>query len=139
MKSQPKAEILTALVCDDARKEASGKEIVIGIYTGDILVQAYPASLSLCLWILASFKSKGATPLQLRLVGGDGSQLVHFEGTAEIDQPDTPATLPLPRFLFSVGKNSRLKFEWRIGAGEWQTVIEKQVRLHPAGAKASVV
>jgi hypothetical protein len=40
-----KEQVRSVLICDDVRKEASGKDIAIGIYNGLILFNEFPGSL----------------------------------------------------------------------------------------------
>lgn len=39
------------IVCDDVRKEVTNKDILIGVYAGDIVVPAFPAVLTVAFWI----------------------------------------------------------------------------------------
>lgn len=39
------------IICDDVREENNGKSIIIGIYTGDILVKKFPCVLNLSVWL----------------------------------------------------------------------------------------
>ena len=44
-------EIKTVIFCDDIRKEITNKDILIGVYAGDIVVPSFPTPLALALWI----------------------------------------------------------------------------------------
>lgn len=47
-----KPRVVTAVVCDDIRREDNGKEILIGVYTTDLRLQGYPAQIPVSVWIL---------------------------------------------------------------------------------------
>jgi hypothetical protein len=40
-------KIISVLICDDVRREENGKEILIGVYSGDIIVTRFPAAMAL--------------------------------------------------------------------------------------------
>lgn len=39
------------ILCDDVRREVTGKDIIIGVYGGKVAVGAYPAMISAAIWI----------------------------------------------------------------------------------------
>lgn len=62
------------IYCDDIRKEENGKLIFIGVYTGDLVPESFPAQLSLCSWSRLEGIAEGDHRLTLRLNCPDGSR-----------------------------------------------------------------
>jgi hypothetical protein len=133
------ARVIAALVCDDVRKEDNGKEILIGVYTGGIVVPAMPAALILSLWLFLEPKGSGELPIEMQLLNDEGTQLIHAralgvvqdtnaELTAALaDADDDRSSLAFARFPVKFEKEGRLRFQVKVGNDDWQTVAEKRV------------
>ena len=63
-------EIKTVIFCDDIRKEITNKDILIGVYAGDIVVPSFPTPLALALWIEIDPKEVGTRELIFRVIAG---------------------------------------------------------------------
>ena len=64
------------LVCDDIRKEVNNKDILIGVYAADILVPAFPAWLSVAVWMEMTPHEIGETDLRFRVaIGKNGVEI----------------------------------------------------------------
>ena len=50
---------VAALVCDDVRREISGKEILIGVYAHNVYVSLIPVNLIVTLYMRALFAQRG--------------------------------------------------------------------------------
>lgn len=57
------------IVCDDIRREISGKDIIIGVYQGAILVPRFPVNLLLSLWVHLDCAKPGTYQLNFRVMG----------------------------------------------------------------------
>jgi hypothetical protein len=77
-------DIRYVIVCDDVRREDNGKEILIGVYSSDILVPVLPANLQLVFWMHVYNDEVGEFPFEVRLTGPDRVQILHAsaQGTA---------------------------------------------------------
>ena len=64
---KPALEIATVLVCDDVRKEVTNKDILIGVYAGDIVVPAFPAWIALAVWLELITKENGVYDMSFRI------------------------------------------------------------------------
>jgi hypothetical protein len=59
-----KLKLVCGIVCDDIRREDNGKEIIIGVYSGSIVVPQFPATLLLSLWVgLEAPRAQSPSPL----------------------------------------------------------------------------
>lgn len=76
----------STLLCDDVRREDSGKLIIIGVYTPHIVVQSTPAVLSL--WTFQVWEADAVSTNRLTiLVRHIESRTTVFEGAAHVAIP----------------------------------------------------
>lgn len=124
-----KTRILNALVCDDMRREDNGKEILIGIYSGGVLVHRYPAALTLAIWMQFEAFKTGEIKLAFRLINEKDLEFASATGTLNVSKIENPMSLGI--------KNMRLQFQadndFRFQAKEqdsddWKDVIAFTVR-----------
>ena len=129
----PHVELLAALVCDDVRREDNGKEILIGVYTGAIVVPKLPASLPLSLWLHLQTRGSGEMKLEFRVIGPAAKELAHGEAMVGFAESDQPASLALPKLPLVLDAEGMLEFQWRQNGADWSTLARKKVKL-PASA-----
>ena len=65
---KPTLKLSTILLCDDVRKEDNGKEFLIGVYSGNILLSELPTNLIVCLWLLAETRIAGDVEKEIRFL-----------------------------------------------------------------------
>lgn len=56
-------------VCDDIRQEASGKFILVGVYSNGILIREVPGTFPLQVWFLVESEKKGDVSVEIRVRG----------------------------------------------------------------------
>ena len=127
--SQPTLKPLSAVVCDEVRRETDGKDIIIGAYGGDILVGVFPTPLVLSLWISLETPGAGDIKADIRIVNSKKEVLAEVKGIMTLDGRSQRSSLFTPRLRFSVDKSTELRFQFRIGDGRWKTVVSRNVRL----------
>jgi hypothetical protein len=130
-------EVTAVLVCDDIRKENNGKDILIGVYSGDILLPSLPAQLSLAFWIEVAPVQVGSKKATFRIgFGGDRSAMIHTE--LEVSRTG-PAAIALPTFLVSIDSPGDLTLEIQEGNGDdgWRLLKRKSIRI--SSATSSIV
>jgi hypothetical protein len=67
-KKSPGFRVKSLLVCDDIREEKSGKEIIIGVYTGAIIFAQLPAKLNKIVFrIDVQFLKRGAKQVAFQI------------------------------------------------------------------------
>jgi hypothetical protein len=125
--------VQNALICDDVRREAeTGKHILIGTYSGDIVLNgAVPAHMVLGLYF-ELLVPPGRHEVELQLSGpGKGSGIIK----AVIEQPagERVATLIVPRLEIFMEKAGTFKVDIRAAGGRWQNVIKKSVSSNASG------
>jgi hypothetical protein len=122
--------VLAALFCDEVRKEHNGKEILIGVYPGSILMPSLPTPLLISFWLYLQPNKVGELKLEFRVLGPDESVLVYFEGAAEFSTADDTGSFSFPRIPMRIEKECILQFQWRLPRGDWETLAKKPVNIN---------
>jgi len=140
MKSDlPHIRPIHAVFCDDIRKEVTGKEILIGVYSGDLLVPHLPAPVVLAIWVpFERIEGKsGKIPIEFRLLD-DNNRPIGY-GSAEIEVSDTADTgsLSFPSLGAMLDHSGRLVFQLKQYDDSWQTIASLKVGIRPAPVNAS--
>ena len=129
MTKEPIIDAVNVVLCDDIRKENNAKDILIGVYSGDILVEKFPINLLLALWVQFKTKGKGVAERELRVIDEDGKMIVSGEFGVQVSVAEEGyMSAPLTKMPFSLGERRTLKFQWRKKGQRWKTLIEKKVR-----------
>jgi hypothetical protein len=114
---------LCAIFCDDIRREDNGKELLIGIYSANLQLSVFPASIILSVWVPFERTGVGKVPIEFRLIGPDGMTLGF--GTMELnftERDSVASSLPLrglPTILLRPGE---ITFQLRQHDESWETV-----------------
>lgn len=135
----------TALLADQVRREDNGKALIIGVYTGDVVLAAIPSDLSLAVWLELEFSdtslvSKLDMELRLRIVGDDKSSDFETRRMYHIAREDAgtnkkPAKGKVKSVLVINGipaqfrQEGKIEISMRSAGGRWKTVLEKEVLL----------
>jgi hypothetical protein len=115
-------ELVTAIVCDDIRREKSNKDILIGVYGGGILVQDFPAFINIALWLQIRTTEIGEHDLLLRITGPNQSSLsgdIQFKANVVTQGL---SSFPFPIIGVSIQSEGPISFQIGNKAGEWATV-----------------
>jgi len=135
-------KINSVIVCDDIRNEDNGKSIIIGTYTGDIVLQTIPSNLQLSFWIMGSSNSDDhEIQFKIGVAGTDKKDSVAVEQKVILkSNPDLKTPLEDVEFVLALIKVP-LKIK---GEGEfyvkmkhqknksWKTLTSKKVILTSA-------
>lgn len=126
-----KVTIHAALVCDEIRKEATGKYFLIGVYTGDILAQKFPLQLKLGSCLFGKRSGEGEVETEVRFVVRTqkkkpstitGKISIRFDKSSEDD-----VCLPLPPITLKFESPGTLTVQTRHAGGSWKKVLAKRV------------
>lgn len=98
-----------ALFCDDIRREISGKQILIGLYSGDLIVETFPAEISFATWAKIFGLSKGEHTFTARIHHKDDE--IGLNGKGYIDKAEYPLILTMPGASLTVKSEGEMKFE----------------------------
>src|SRR6266487_6631936 len=116
------------VMCDEIRTETTGKDILIGVYSGDILVSSFPAVIAVAFWVELenSDEDIGVRKYELR-VGVANGQPVHFNVMADIRAAGT-SVLRIPTIHIPVPAETVISLELLDGEN-WQVLKSKKVLL----------
>lgn len=130
------------LLCDDIRKEDNGKAIIIGVYTGDIVVPKFPAALMLSIW-LQGHAEEDAESFSLRpeLVTESGSDPktsdTPFSGTGKIKvSAGDEFIIVTEKVVAQVLEPGHISMWMKFGDKEWFELIRKKIVLSPTASIA---
>jgi hypothetical protein len=130
----PYFKVRDVLVCDDIRTEDNGKQILIGVYTGNILLNEFPASLLLSFWIDVNQPVAGQVPFQIRcFITGQSEPVFHIQGTGESSLPSPHAQISLRGVPLKVTRDdSVLRVELKQYEGEWEEIRTIDIKKNPS-------
>lgn len=110
------------VICDDIRREDNGKQILIGVYSGNIVVEKFPANLVLSAWLQCTASETGDIPLNLRIVNGEKEAVAGGSGKVHVEVAAENMSLTIPRLLVQVSTEDTLTFQVQQHHGRWTSV-----------------
>ena len=138
---QPYLEFTGTVICEDIRREANGKHILIGVYSSNIVCRDFPADLAVALWVMYEASGPGNVRVDFRAVTDKGAQLLSVSGAANLSGLGRGA-LPIPSCGIQVQSPGTLIFEARQGGEEakWEKIssIPVVARKELSSKKAKV-
>ena len=117
---------MAIVVCDDIRREASGKDILIGTYAGNIVVAQYPFKIRLAFWVEYQADRAGEHVIKLR-VTYSGKAPGEVTINAQIPESGT-VTLPLTGLEVNGDAAGELTIDHLSDEQDWQRVKTITVR-----------
>lgn len=121
-------DIQCAITCDDVRREDNGKALAIGVYVGDILVNAFPASLRLSWLLLGKHHISDDRRIEFKIQSDDVVIARTEIATVEAND-DAAIVLPGVPVLFK--EPGELALSVKDGE-DWRLLVKKKVRLAQA-------
>jgi hypothetical protein len=114
---------LSAIFCDDIRREDNGKELLLGVYSGSLQVPILPAPVMLSVWVPFERSGIGKVPIEFRLLGPD-DRMVGY-GTIELNFAEsdyTVGSLPLRGLAAMLVRPGEITFQLRQHDESWTTL-----------------
>ena len=124
-------KIISVIVCDDIRKEISNKDILIGVYSGSIVFQAFPSTIPLSLWIEVEPDQLGPADIELRIVAPSGNPETIAKLHMEVGAIETTG-LSLQGIPLQFEREGDLKIAFRQAGEDWRTIKTKKVIRTPS-------
>lgn len=115
------------LACDDIRQENTGKQILIGVYTNNVMVSRFPSTIQLMFLLRATAKERGRFPFEVRLLHGKTAISTLSAEINVADQHDL-LSLATPRVAVQIDKQATLKFQMREPNEKWKTLLKLNIR-----------
>jgi Family of unknown function (DUF6941) len=119
--------------CDDIRREISGKDILIGAYSGDIIIPSVPAIIPIAMWIQIRTTTLGTARIRIKIIDPAGNKAgqTGFEFQPGESVGDSTAAVTLPPLMVSVTAPGAIKVYWATEGEEMTLIGEKTVRIGP--------
>ena len=112
------------ILCDDIRREISGKDILIGVYARDIVVPQFPITLMFALWLEYFPDRMGEGLLSLRVSWADKSPAV-LKAALNVEEFGVSG-LALPGIQMTFDQEGELRMELSNG-DQWIPLLRKKV------------
>jgi hypothetical protein len=130
-------KIRSAIVCDFVRTEDTGKHILIGVYTGDIIFARFPATFSPTYWLdLKPSVRDAEIEVEAKIdVPGAKKPII---GTLKMNvgQQDT-GILVLSVPPIQITAPGKLQFSIRSKGERWTRALSKEVRLKESASPSA--
>jgi len=114
-------EIKSGIICDLIRREDNGKFIFIGVYSSDIRIKTFPATLPLCCVAIADI-ADGEFEIEFQVLF-DGKELAAGKGRIGVTRRGA-AIVPIQNILLTNLDAGTLRFQMREVNKEWQTILD---------------
>jgi hypothetical protein len=118
-------EFAATIVCDDVRKEVTNKEILIGVYSGDIVVPSFPAWLPIAFWIEANAKEVGHQEVDFRLTVLDNKPPMLIKAGVRVNKLG-PLSITISGIQILLEKEGVILLEVKEGEN-WKALKSKDV------------
>ena len=129
-----KIHVESLVVCEDVRKEITGKDILIGVYGGDIVAQIWPVALRLAIWLETTYSGNGEIPVVLRVRTDHNTEIFTAHFTAQIGENQEHGVLSFGGILALLTDPCDLVFELRQYDEPWQVLKTKKVERASKGS-----
>jgi hypothetical protein len=133
--------VASVVVCDDIRVEQNNKFILIGVYTGNIVVGGFPAEIGLCWWIQFFVEELGKFELEMQLIKEDGAALLRLGAALELIEREW-GVISIPKLPLQIQSDGSFKLQMKKKEdSDWATINEFSVKTGnvPGGLVQQVI
>ena len=109
-----------AIICDEVRIENTGKHIIIGAYSNNISVPAFPAGIVLSIWSQFYADRNGDMNVELRVLANK-KEITRGLGRFQINDYKELVTSVYNGIPLQVQGEGMLTFQIRVANGRWKT------------------
>lgn len=133
----PAFRLMNAVFCEDIRREDNGKDMLLGVYSGDIVVARCPTRVGMSLWLqyVSAPSVKGETGIDLRLRFDGHDEPVSQIGLPFMEEGET--TLALRGMPVAIDGSGVLLLEHRLPGQDWTEIACKRVTCPDPATEAS--
>lgn len=130
-------KITAVVACDDIRQEINNKAILIGVYSGSIVVPSFPADIGVAWWIQLNADKMGKYEVEVRVLKDGNSTLLRGILALDVHTPGW-STIALPRAPLQLQGPGHLELEIKLKDDQkWMSISEIDVMEGPvAGVPA---
>lgn len=128
----------TALICDQVRIEKNNKQIILGIYSGNVHLKSVPSDLRLTAVIIGEASGNGEQTAHIRFSAspkeGDGKTAmmeteVGIVSTENSNGGSEQVLLELPPMPIQVSGPMILSIEWSLDNEHWELLLKKDIEI----------
>ncbi|MGY6644470.1 MAG: hypothetical protein ACXIVD_04550 [Salinarimonas sp.] len=133
----PAFRLMNAVFCEDIRREDNGKDMLLGVYSGDIVAARCPIRVGVSLWLqyVSAPAKAGETGIDLRLRFDGQEKPVSQIGLPSMEEGET--TLALRGMPVAIDGSGVLLLERRLPGQDWEEIARKRVTCPDPATKAS--
>ena len=122
--------IVSAVICEDIRQEASGKFSLAGVLGSVIDIAALPGNAAIGLYAEVRFPELGPVESQFRIVDSSDNELI--KGTLKLNVPNLDAApMVLGPFHLRIVRDGPIRLQWKADDADWMTVKSLMIRHNP--------
>ncbi|QQM31751.1 hypothetical protein JET14_06170 [Martelella lutilitoris] len=107
------------IFCDDIRKEDNGKAILIGVYTGALVLEQLPVDILLSAWIRVSGLDKGKHDVSVEF-HSPGGKTFSIGAEAHIVDPENVDSIMLSGFPLHIGETGKISCKFKVSNEEYE-------------------
>lgn len=120
-----------AILCDQVRREDNKKHLLIGVYSGDVLVNQFPAKIALAAWIHGIAFDEGIHTLEIRynVKSDDSPRKIPFHGVVEVHRSgENPEfNITVPPMMLELDTPGTFCLDYRVSNGRWKNILRKRI------------
>jgi hypothetical protein len=130
---------LAVIICDDVRREMSYKDILIGVYSGDILIYQLPAYINIAIWMEMPPHRKGEFKIDMKVEYREEPP-VQFVLSAVVNGDSEPFSIYTPPIPIRIVKPGQIKISARHSAQDkWKVIKNKAVKYQAIASPSPTV
>jgi len=113
------------IFCDDVRQEITGKQTLVGVYTGDMMVPTFPIDIGIAAWARVYGLKKGERKFTARISHGEFDNKV--DGISMLENEDRPLVMAFQGIPLSIISEGTIRFEISFDGSDVSVVGELPV------------
>lgn len=123
-------DVKYVLVCDDIRREDNGKELIIGLYSRDIVALKFPINMLVAFWIQYVPLVVGEFDIDFRLTGKPDAQFFEAKTHTVVNEKKL-SSMSFKGFPLLLQVPTALSLEMRQPGMEWEEIKKIEVIAAP--------
>lgn len=127
--------ITSCVICDDIRYEDNAKVLLIGVYSGEIGVDSFPATMPLRVYLGGQIPGGETHEIHTEVAIIDmvsNETVFRLTGRGEVESNAgflTEGAFPTPPFVANFKGPSFIQVRWKAADSDWKTLVRKRVEL----------
>lgn len=128
-------KVISVVMCDDLRKEITGKDILIGVYGGSINVASYPTHIQVAIWMELEVPEIGQFPGHIKIETPSGNPPIDVRFNMEVKEGNT-GIVALAGLPVALERDGDIIISAKFGSGEMTEVrrklVQRVAQIYPA-------